>query len=94
MRAGDDETHQELLGGVEDVERGDKGPRRGLVGGWSGGDALAIDRTIEQGINRGKKGKQVKGRGGGESCHCGGGGQLRKKGQPGPGGYRLHSSAS
>ena len=47
----------------------------GVGGGWweewSGGDALAIDRTMEeQGINRGKKGKQVKGREGGESRHC------------------------
>ena len=50
------------------------GPGRGLVGVRIGGDALAIDRTVERGINRRKKkGKQVKEREGGESCHCGGG---------------------
>ena len=49
------------------------GPGRGLVGVRIGGDALAIDRTVERGINRRKKGKQVKEREGGESRHCGGG---------------------
>ena len=50
------------------------GPGKGLVGVRIGGDALAIDRTVERGINRRKKkGKQEKEREGGESRHCGGG---------------------
>ena len=57
------------------------GPGRGLVGVRIGGDALAIDRTVERGINRRKKkGKQVKEREGGESRHCGG---RREKGRIG-----------
>ena len=73
MVTGGDETHRKLIRQVEDVEVGGNG-----IDGWSGGDALAIDRTIEQGINRRKKGKQVKG---GESRHCGGGVREGEKGQ-------------